>query len=273
MKHSGSTANDLPVLFYGEGQLAEEDMLFLEETHGIVTERGAAGEISSLFRSKSFISIGDPIVLPFAELMAEQGQAVSASIKLQLPSYDFYQIQLACSFLPAPRCRFHDAHFSLDLQTTPIDPNASQSVPGKAIAYDMFPLNLEDERKVSVTWRFHPEFKFTFDSLSSSLVLPLYEQTSEYMTYTSRIVAFDLQGSQPAWDFIRTASHDISGPQTLFLVLRKPKGTQVKATFRLTAHVQFLIGNIALQPYPLTLLFRGDEEQSTITDAPSVPLC
>lgn len=273
MKSDGFAANDQPVLFYGQGQLPEEDVLFLEETQGIVSERGAVGEISSLFRSKSFVSIGDPIVLSLAELLAERGEAVSAAIKLQMPSYDFYLVQLACSFQPAPSCRFHDARFSLNLQTTPIDPEGSQAVLAKAIAYDLFPLKLEDERKVSVIWSFHPELKFTFDPIASSLALPLYDRTTEYVTYASRIEAFDLQGTQPAWAFTRTASRDISGPQKLFMMLRKPKGTQVKATFRLTAHIQFLIGSIALDPYPLHILFRGSDAQSTITDAPIVPLC
>jgi hypothetical protein len=273
MKSDGFAANDQPVLFYGEGLLSEEDVLFLEEEQGIVAERGAFGEISSLFRSRSFISIGDPIVLPFAQLLTERGEAVSAAIKLQMLSYDFYLVQLACSFQAAPNCRFHDARFSLELQTSPSDISVLEASPGNAIAYDLFPLKLEDERKVRVTWSFHPELKFTFDPISSSLTLPLYDRESEYVTYTSRVEAFDLQGTQPAWKFVRTASHDISGPQKLFMTLRKPKGTQVKAIFSLTAHVQFLIGRVVLNPYPLKLLFRGNEDQSTITDAPSAPLC
>ena len=268
------STNDQPIFLHGEGQLSEEDVLFLAEESGLGTVKGAAGEISTNLRAKSYFSIGEPIVLPLAQLLTERGEAISADIRLQMQHYDFYQIQLACSFQPAPSCRFHDARFALTLQTVPVDTNGiTQLVPGKAIAYDLFPLRIEDEYKVTIKRSFNPEIKFNFDPVTASLALPLYDRTEEYITYTSRIEAFDLQGAQPAWSFTRTVTHEIGGPQKLFMVIRKPKGTQVEATYRLTARVQFMIGTIALDPYPLIMFFRRRDPQSVISDVPTIPLC
>lgn len=260
-------------LFLVEGQLAEDEIVFLEETHGFDTTKGVAGEIATPFRAQSYFSIGDPIVLPLAELLATSDEALPADIRLQLHSYEFWQIQLTCSFQAAPGCRFHDARFSLELQTVPIQLNTTtQGVQQYAIAYDLFPLKIEDECKINVKYTFNPEVKFDFNPVSSSLALPIYERAKEYVVYSSRIEAFDLQGTQPAWSFARTATHEISGPQKLFMIVRKPKGTQVKATFNLAARVQFMIGNIPLDPSPLVIVFRRQNPQSVITDA-TILLC
>jgi len=263
--------NEQPDLFSIDGQLSEEDALFLEETRGISSVRGASGEIVSRFRAKSYFSIGDPIVLSLTRLITECGHALPADIRLQMPDYEFYQIQLACSFQAAPGCRFHDARFALTLQTVPDDPALpTQTALSRAIAYDLFPLRLEDGRKVTIKRSLNPEIKFNFDSVSSSLTLPLCDRAEDYIIYTSYIEAFDMQGTQPAWQFMRTKSHEIGGPQKLFMILRKPKGTYVKARFSLSASVQFMIGNIALNPLPLVM---RRNPQSVITDMPMVSLC
>lgn len=260
-------------LFLVEGQLAEDEIVFLEETHGLDTTKSVTGEIATPFRAQSYFSIGNPIVLPLYELLATRGEALPADIRLQLHSYEFWQIQLTCSFQAAPGCRFHDARFSLDLQTVPIQPNNTmQGVQQNAIAYDLFPLKLEDECKINVKYGFNPEIKFDFNPVSSSLALPIYERAKEYIVFNSRVEAFDLQGTRPAWSFTRTANHEISGPQRLFMIVRKPKGTQVKATFNLATRVQFMIGNIPLDPSPLVMVFRRQNSQSVITDA-TILLC
>ncbi len=39
-------------LFLVEGQLAEDEIVFLEETHGFDTTKGVAGEIATPFRAQ-----------------------------------------------------------------------------------------------------------------------------------------------------------------------------------------------------------------------------
>jgi hypothetical protein len=235
----------------------------------------ATGEILTPLRAKSECSIGDPIVLPLAEYFQKSGQAVPADIQLQMRHYEFYQVEFACSFLAAKGCRFHDASFGLNLQTIPIDPNAPlQAVAGDAMAYDLFPLRVEEECKINIKQSIGPEIAFGFDPASASLKLPFnYERSQEYVTYQSRIVAVGLQTSQPKWQFTRTDTREIEGSQKLFMILRKPKGTHVNATFSLTANVQFTIAGLGLDLWPLVMVFRHrSNPNQPLTDAPPVPL-
>lgn len=269
MERSLSDYNQ-PELFEAEGELPEEAFDLLEEKSGIPILR-SVGMINGPFRAKSRFSIGEPVVLPLAKLLSAHKNKLPADIGLQMRQYEFYQVQLACSFEAASNCRFHDARFALALET--ISTNPTEAVPGNAIAYDLFPLKFEEEYKVSVKRSLNPEIKFSFDPFSSSLALPLFERTEEYATYSSRIEAFDLQGTEPAWRFSRTTSHEIGGSQKLFMIVRKPKGTQVRAIFTLSASVNFVLGNMVLDPFPLLFLFRRSGASSTLSDAPSYPLC
>src|SRR6266566_4645880 len=233
------TIDDQPELFWVEGQLAEEDVLFIKETSGLGGVKQATGEILTPLRAKSRCSIGDPIVLPLAEYFQKRGHAVPVDIQLQMHHYEFYQVEFACSFLAAEGCRFHDASFGLNLK---------QSI--------------------------GPEITFGFDPTSSSLKLPFnYERSKEYVTYQSRIVASGLRTSQPRWQFTRTGAHEIEGSQKLFMILRKPKGIHVNATFSLASNVQFTIAGLGLDLWPLVMIFRHrSNPNQPLTDAPSVPL-
>ncbi|SRR6266566_2609000 len=269
------TIDDQPELFWVEGQLAEEDVLFIKETSGLGGVKQATGEILTPLRAKSRCSIGDPIVLPLAEYFQKRGHAVPVDIQLQMHHYEFYQVEFACSFLAAEGCRFHDASFGLNLQTIPADPSAPlQVASGDAIAYDLFPLLVEDECRINIKQSIGPEITFGFDPTSSSLKLPFnYERSKEYVTYQSRIVASGLRTSQPRWQFTRTGAHEIEGSQKLFMILRKPKGIHVNATFSLASNVQFTIAGLGLDLWPLVMIFRHrSNPNQPLTDAPSVPL-
>src|SRR5690242_669565 len=118
-------ADDQATLFDVEGQLAEEDLQFLEElVSGGTTDRTMA-TIGMPFRSRNFVSIGVPEVKSLSQLFKKNNNSLPAEIQLQTKSYEFYQVQLTCSFHPAAGCRFHDARFALNLETIPDNPNSS----------------------------------------------------------------------------------------------------------------------------------------------------
>lgn len=266
--------DEQPELFRVEGQLAEEDVLFIEGISGLGGVQQAEGEIITPLGGKSKISIGEPIPFSLADYFQKEGQNVPTSIQLQMQRYEFYQVELACSFLAAKGCRFHDASFALNLETIPADPNAPPlAFSENAIAFDLFPLLVEDECKINIRQGLVPEITFGFDHASSSLRLPYKERSLEYLTYRSRIVAVGLRTSRPMWQFTRTDSHEIEGSQRLFMILRKPKGTHVNATFSLTANVQFTVAGLGLDLWPLVMVFRHrNNPNQPLTDAPPVPL-
>jgi hypothetical protein len=269
------TDDEQPELFQVEGQLAKKHVLLIEERSGLGGVKQATGQILIPLRAKSEFSIGEPVVLPLAEYFQQSGQTVPADIQLQMQHYEFYQVELACSFQAAQGCRFHDASFALNLEATPTDPNAPpQSASAHAIAFDLFPLLVEDEGKITIKQSLGPEITFGFDHASSRLKLPYSKERSwEHVSYRSRIVAVGLRTSQPNWQFTRTDTREIEGSQRLFMILRKPKGTHVNATFSLTANVQFTIAGLGLDLWPLVMVFRHrSNPNQPLTDAPTVPL-
>jgi hypothetical protein len=256
---------DDPALFVAEGMVSELDVLLLAEELGPGATKGGQVDLTLPFRAPSYISIGDPVV---ARL--ESGVGAPPELRRQASEFDFYQVELACSFSAAPGCRFLDARFEVALDTVWAD---GPEQAGEAIAYDLFPVLIEDARTVTVTSAVKPEFSFGYEPVSAKLALPSRERVTEQIRYASRIAAFDLRGTRPAWSFYRTEQHEINGPQRLFILVRKPRGSSVRAAFGLSARVQFVLGGQGFSPAELVMLFRSRDRAGAVTDEMTVPLC
>lgn len=269
---------DLPIgtsspLFQVEGRIDKVNIRFLERKYGLSTTRQADGKVTTPFRDQSNFFIGDFIPLTLDEFLKVSKRRSRAEIERQMKKYEFFPVRLACSFDPAGGCRFHSARFDISLQTTPISPNsATQPSQEQAIAYDLAPLKCEDNRDITEEKEGFG-VKLGSDSLPIVFTAPSRQQSITYVSNASYVEAINLQGSQPGWKFARTFTHEISGVQELFMLIRKPKETQVKATFSLTVHIQFLIGGKALDELlPLVTIFRRPGSPATVAD-PTVSLC
>ena len=98
-------------------------------------------------------------------------------------------MQLACSFDAAAGCRFHDARFALDLHTIPDNPNASaRAMTDYAIAYDLFPLKVEDEYKINIKRGINPHLSLTSNPSAPAISLLHYEGTEEYISWFGQMV-------------------------------------------------------------------------------------
>jgi hypothetical protein len=271
MTLSSFSADDKLPLFLAEGHLEEDDVFFLEDIFEVGSERHIEGTISTPFREKSSIFIGDPEWSSLA-LLKQSGKDIPVDIELQ-PDYDFYKGDFACSFHAAKGCRFQSACFGVQLHTFLADPTASPQIPIEdAIVYDLFPYKLEDEHKINVKGSDNPQVNFNFNLVSGSVILPSIEKTDEYVSYTNHIETFGIRGIYGRWYFTRTQSHEIDGTQKLSMIVRKPKGTEVKMTFTLEAKVEFILGNVVSDPYSLIMLFRRRGSSTTLTDSPSIAL-
>lgn len=253
-------------LVVAEGRLSELDVLLLAGEMGPGAIKGGHGDLTMPFRAPSLISIGDPIASPLV--------APSPTTAALPGEYEFYQVQLVCSFQAASGCRFTDARFAVEPSTVDDGTGSRPAETTDAIACDMFPLSVEDAQTVKVTSTMPTsEFSFGFEPLGATLSLPSRQRVRESIEYRSRIVAFDLHGTRPAWSFHRTDQHEIVGAQRLFLLVRKPRGTQVHATFSLSAHVQFVVGGRGFAPVELVMLFRRRGRDMLLDDAPALALC
>jgi hypothetical protein len=239
----------------------------IAEVSEILKSRAATGELEpeakllAPFRATSHIAIGDALVFP----LTEQEMDVSPDIKRQLNDYEFSRAHLVCSFDPAKRCSFSDARFGVSLTAQPADAVED------AIAYDLYPREVQDSYEVSRKYSLTPTLEFSFGPFTVSTELP-HEQTEEYIVYNNQITAFGKGTRIPAWHFERTQSHEIKGVQELFMLIRKPKSSQIEATLRLkvTLEVMTKLGPFS---FPLTPLYRDKSVGSAITDKLTIPLC
>ena len=255
-------------LFVAEGHLSEVDVTLLAEELGPGAVKGGQADLSLPFRNPSYFSIGNPVAVPVPEL-----PGMPAELRHQFEDYEFHQVLLACSFQAAPSCRFTDARFAVSLITKAEVPERGQVPMPDAVAYDIFPQLIEDSRTVKITTAIKPEISFGYEPVTATLSLPSRERVEEQIRYTSRVVAFDLQGTKPAWSFQRTDQHEISGPQRLFLLVRKPRSSTVTATFSLQARVEFIFAGHRFAPSELVMLFRRRDQSGALTDEPTTPLC
>jgi hypothetical protein len=255
-------------LFVAEGRISEVDLLLLEEELGPGADRGTQGEVALPFREPSYVSIGEPVVTRL-----EPHGGIPADLARQFDEYEFHQVQLVCSFQAAAGCRFTRARFTTELVTESKD-DGGRAAASQAIAYDLFPRLLEEARTITIaSQRWGMDLSFGFEPVEATVTLPSRESTEEQIRYTSRVEAFDLRGTRPAWRFIRTEQREISGPQRLFMVVRKPRGTVVRASFGLTATAQFMLGGHGFTPADLVMLFRSRRRSGELTDQPSTALC
>jgi hypothetical protein len=232
-----------PPLGVIEGVIDESVRGELEEA---MRSLSVTGTIEGVLGSTNHFSIGTPLVFP-----VDSGQSADQRlIPPNLAGYEFYRVQLACTFEPAAHYRFHDATFSVSLLSDPAEP--------EAIGYDLYPLQALDERKISAKLGITPELKLDIKPVQTELNAKLLsaERGREYIVYSSRIQGFGLQTANVRWQFNRTDSHEISGSQPLFMVICKAPSTIVRLQFALQAQVELLLEFGPIGPIPLTTTFR-----------------
>lgn len=222
--------------------------------------RGASAEIPAPFRAKSYISIGEFATFPLSS------SQVSSEIAMQMDKYEFYSVHLFCSFEPAYGCRFFDGRFGITMNTS-----GSSAGHGEAIAYDLYPRLVEDTLTISRKYSVSADMSFDI-GIASPRFAGEQEQSKDFIIYSSKIIASGLRTNTVAWRFMRTASHEIIGPQELFMLVRKPKNSQIWGIMRLAAQLEVITSMGPFGPFPLLFSRRGDAEP-LLADLPSVPLC
>jgi hypothetical protein len=234
------------------------------------TFQGRVGTIpTTSAQNMNRFSIGLPVVHPLDRLHAAMGTAIAPDIQHLLSDYQFFWVQLACTFQAAEGYRFHNARFQVTFLTEPASGNVSTVLHSisPAIAYDLYPSRLEDEYSVNSKISITPELKLSCASVEAQVGLPAMERSTSGNAYRSRIEAFGLQDETSGWRFTSTDSHEISGAYRLYLLLRKPVHTQVKAVFQLQASVQRKGGTLQ------SLFMRYRNTSGELVDTPQYTLC
>jgi hypothetical protein len=251
------------VVFAVEGRPSELDVLMLAEELGPGATKGGHADLTLLFRAPSRISIGEPVVAPLAP-----GDRRVSALRTHFAQYEFFQVELACSFAAAAGCRFSDARFEVALSTEPPAETTAQ----EAIAYELSPLQLEDPQEVTASSS-KPGVAVKFEPASATLTLPSHEEVRKYVGYSSVMAASGLRTSRPVWSFYRTDQREINGSHLLQMLVRKPRGSRVMAELSLRARVQFVFVGHALSPVNLAMVFRHRSATGEIAGAPRIALC
>jgi hypothetical protein len=89
-----------------------------------------------------------------------------------------------------------------------------------------------------------PSFKFAFASAELAV-----DHSSVLLTYEPFTASTGLLTDTPAWTFTPPARAGLSGDQELFLLVKKPKGESVEATFTIGAEVRTALGPVQVRRY------------------------
>lgn len=229
----------IPELFKAYGVLEER---LLEQ----VKLRGGS-IVTSLLGDKNEVWLGKPEAIDLISVLRSDKEGVPPIIAAQMDEFDFVLVQFASSFRPAPQCEFIRATVRVLLGLK----SATRSE--MAVAYDMFPREIETPITVKRNYGFSPEMKFKFAEVVDVGISGVQSgNATEYIVYEPQITTFALGERAPGWDFNKVKARPIRGSKEMFLIVKKPKGKSLYARFELAATLQTNIGRIPLSTFFLS---------------------
>jgi hypothetical protein len=195
-----------------------------------VPEKDSAKAFEAL---RNRLRIGTPQVVDLRRL---QGAGDSTKIDFKMFEGDFRLVRLACSFDPDRRSRYTWAKLLVELKAISESSNAT------AIAFDMYPTNVERQTAVKRNFELAPSIKFSF------METAVKGSTSrEAVIYEPLITAGGLLTESPSWTFASSDRTGIIGSREMFLVLKLSKGARCGARFKVAAEVRGQFGPIPLR--------------------------
>ena len=101
-----------------------------------------------------------------------------------------------------------------------------------AIAFDLFPRQVNEECKYRHAFRIESTLKFAFAEAKLGA-----NAEGEGLRYEPRIIAFGLLTACPSWTFQSADRQGHAGIYEMFLLVKKPKGVDVHGRFKLGEEV------------------------------------
>ncbi|AJT63903.1 hypothetical protein T261_2219 [Streptomyces lydicus] len=141
--------------------------------------------------------------------------------------YAYYLVWFAVTFSPSPkRPRLEFAHVALQLTSTPQEP--------RPVAHSMEPMRVTDPVQINRTRRLGPQLSL----LGADASLGEVGRSVQYTTHQPFVEALGLQGADPAWEFRRTRTHELSGCHRLDVVVRTAADAVTEVAFTVKAGVK-----------------------------------
>lgn len=176
------------------------------------------------------VAIGPAETWPLADLYPPK--KMPRAIRTQLVQADFYLVRFSCSFRPRHwENRVEWARFRAALL-----PNG-----GQPTAFDLYPLQIEQEVAHQTNVTFSPLLKFQELEVSGG------EATFGF-AYTEKrpvVSAYIGSGFDPSWDYCAFKEQDVQGTKWMYVLVKAPKG-MVRGQALLELEADLLVGQSRL---------------------------
>lgn len=191
-------------------------------------------EIINMLGRKNRVAVGKPDCSNFNRIFATEKQTIPQAFKELSCNYDFYLLDLSCSFLPDPDCEFVWARFGVELNAYADGKRLKE----KPIAYDMYPDEVFNEITIKNEMAFSSNFKINPSILNIEEGLKITD-SKEYAHYEPEITAFGIRTSNVAWDFKATSRKYINGNiRKLMIIVQTQKNSNIKGRFLIGAEIK-----------------------------------
>lgn len=164
---------------------------------------------------KSKITLGEPLTQAIRKDAAEADLDLKQFIEQQSKQWNFFAVQLACTFAANSGEQFEQAFIKIALSAT----GAMSAAP--PIAWSMRPFKLTQKIDSPGKVELGAELKFgPVVSVKPSVSVPVPGKEAVYLQ------AYNELQSDPYWRFKAISGQDIEGSQRLHLVVRVPKNIE-----------------------------------------------
>ena len=174
-------------------------------------EKGFHGDVRTILRDLSVVSIGQPETWPLQAVYPPDKMPLPLQAKLN--EADFYLVALACSFRPV----HGESHIQWARFRAYLVPDSAGHQP---LAYDLYPNEVVQEVKRQVKVTLNPTLKFYEVQANVGSV----EFGLEYRELHPLISGTGQGQPDPMWDYEEAKGIRVQGGKSMYLLVKAPKG-------------------------------------------------
>lgn len=163
------------------------------------------------------VMVGRPQIFSLMEIYEIEKIKSPADIQIMSKEYDFYLVELACSFVPQKKSEIINLKFKVDLDLLYV--KSSSKHPERPIAYDMYPVEIFEEIQEKKSIGINPTLKF--QEVKAGVGSFLRE-----ITFTRLIPIITGAGvlcPSVVWSFDKTENRKLEGVRRMYMVIKTPK--------------------------------------------------
>jgi hypothetical protein len=196
-------------------------------SHELILEPKQTKKGSATPSFKSKITLGEPLTQAIRKDAAESDPDLQQFLQQQSKQWNFFAVQLACTFTANSGEQFEQAFIKVALSAT----GAASAAP--PIAWSMRPFKLTQKIDSPGKVELGAELKFgPVVSVEPIVKVPVPAKVTVYLQ------AYNELQADPYWRFKATSGQVIEGGQRLHMVVRVPKNVEAKGAVSVEADIK-----------------------------------